>query len=312
MQVVTEMEPEEKAEELATGQQSRRTVPRFDVDADAYLLLVKHGSTVPCHIVDLSLSGCRVRTKERFPAGTMVHVEVSFSVRGLVFRFGGITQWTDGLHQVGIRFAGVPERRKNELIEALSEVEEENAAKAARLAAEKLAQEEQAAALEAAEVAILEAAAAAGQHEEAGSGQFPILNPAPAMAQPAGSPPRPAWLKRRVKSREEIDNLVSIHLANTGSWLQGRILDLNPSGCRIYTGELLPVNVYTRVETEFRLDGLPFRLDGVIQGSRDGDLRNVGIRFLEMSNRKREQVEQLIEEIQELREHEAEETESEE
>jgi hypothetical protein len=57
------------------------------------------------------------------------------------------------------------------------------------------------------------------------------------------------------------------------------------------------VGIYTRVETEFRLDGLPFRLDGVIQGARDGDARNVGIRFLEMSSRKQEQVEQLIEEL---------------
>ncbi len=62
------------------------------------------------------------------------------------------------------------------------------------------------------------------------------------------------------------------------------------------------MGVYTRVETEFRLDGLPFRLDGVLRGIQDGDWSNIGIRFLEMSSRKREQVEQLIEEIREQKE----------
>jgi hypothetical protein len=55
------------------------------------------------------------------------------------------------------------------------------------------------------------------------------------------------------------------------------------------------------VETEFRIEGLPFRLGGVIQAVHDRDRRNVGIRFLDVSARKREQVEQLIEEIEELR-----------
>jgi hypothetical protein len=71
-------------------------------------------------------------------------------------------------------------------------------------------------------------------------------------------------------------------------------------GCRIRTDERFPVGIYTRVETEFRLEGLPFRLGGVIQAVHDRDRRLVGIRFLDMSIRKREQLEQLIEEIEEL------------
>jgi hypothetical protein len=67
------------------------------------------------------------------------------------------------------------------------------------------------------------------------------------------------------------------------------------TGCLIRSDERFPVGIYTRVETEFRLEGLPFRLGGVIQSIRDP--HNVGIRFLDMSPRKREQVEQLIAEI---------------
>jgi hypothetical protein len=60
------------------------------------------------------------------------------------------------------------------------------------------------------------------------------------------------------------------------------------------------VGIYTRVETEFRLEGLPFRLGGVVQAIHDR--RTVGIRFLDMSSRKREQVTQLIEDIREMKE----------
>jgi predicted CopG family antitoxin len=61
------------------------------------------------------------------------------------------------------------------------------------------------------------------------------------------------------------------------------------------------VGIYTRVETEFRLQGLPFRLSGVIQALYDQKRQVVGIRFLDMSSRKRDQVEQLIKEMEEER-----------
>ena len=162
------------AAELAIWQQNRRAAPRLDVDEDARLLLVEHGSTVSCRIVDISLSGCRLRTKEQFTAGSMVCVEVAFKVRGLAFRFSGMTQWTDGRHLVGIRFAGVSARRREELVEALCEVEAENAAKAAQQAAEQRAAEEQAAALE--------HAAAVKSAERAAQRRPLILIPAPGMA----------------------------------------------------------------------------------------------------------------------------------
>lgn len=82
--------------------------------------------------------------------------------------------------------------------------------------------------------------------------------------------------------------------------LRGRILDLSLSGCRIQTDERFPVGIYTRVETEFRLHGLPFRLGGVVQAIHDR--KTVGIRFLDFSDRKRQQVEELIADIQLMQE----------
>ena len=296
------MESAEMAAELAAGQQDRRAAPRLVVDEDARLLLVEPGCTVSCRLVDISLGGCRLRTKERFTAGPMVPVEITFKVRGLAFRFSGLTQWTDGRHLVGIRFTGVSARRREDLVEALLEVEAENAAKAAQQAAEKRALEEQAAALE--------HGAAVKSVERAEQRHPLILVPAPvkptesplALATELGSPPQAgiAPRERRVQAREAVDTSAVIFLVNIASRLRGRILDLSPGGCRIRADERFPVGIYTRVETEFRLGGLPFRLGGVIQAIHDR--RTVGIRFLDMSSRKREQVTQLIEEIRQMRE----------
>ena len=100
-----------------------------------------------------------------------------------------------------------------------------------------------------------------------------------------------------------MDIAATILLVKVGSRLSVRIVDLSLNGCRIHSDERFPVGVYTRVETEFRLEGLPFRLSGVIQAVHDR--RNVGIRFLYMSQRKREQVEQLLAEVAEIEEKQA-------
>ena len=106
----------------------------------------------------------------------------------------------------------------------------------------------------------------------------------------------PAKRDRRAQSRHAVDTKASILLIKIGSTLSGRIVDLSVGGCRVCCDERFPVGIYTRVETEFHLEGLPFRLGGVIQAIHDR--RTVGIRFLDMSGRKREQIEHLIEEIE--------------
>jgi hypothetical protein len=108
---------------------------------------------------------------------------------------------------------------------------------------------------------------------------------------------KPGHRERRWESRQEVDTSAEILLVNVGSRLRGRILDLSVGGCRIHTDDRFPVGIYTRVETEFRLDGLSFRLGGVVQHIHDR--KTVGIRFLDLSERKRQQVRDLIAEIAE-------------
>jgi hypothetical protein len=80
--------------------------------------------------------------------------------------------------------------------------------------------------------------------------------------------------------------------------VHGRIVNVSLGGCCIHTNQCFPTGAYRRVEIEFCADGLPFRLGGVTQGIHDPF--NVGIRFLDVSARKREQLAQFIEEIEQL------------
>jgi len=122
----------------------------------------------------------------------------------------------------------------------------------------------------------------------------------PADAQPDDSSARQQLLRaRRKEARQDVDTSVQILLVNVGSRLRGRILDLSLGGCRIRTDDRFPVGIYTRVETEFYIEGLPFRLGGVIQ--QVYDRKTIGIRFLDLSERKRQQVQELIAEIEEAR-----------
>jgi c-di-GMP-binding flagellar brake protein YcgR len=302
---------------------NRRTSPRFNVDEDAMLLMVNHGTQIRCKMLDLSLGGCRLKLMERFQAGSMVRVEVRFSVRGIVFRFGGVTQWTDGRHVMGVRFVNIANRRKGELAEALGEIEETIATKAQESPAAASDQKVK----EKAEKAKVEAVA-----KRAEAVQKPQELPAVAKPKKMVPPPKPSAAEskhhhlylmpqepqgalvkkepapvvvdtggreRRQQPRLGIDTTAVIHLINIASRLKGRILDLSMGGCRIRTFERFPVGIYTRIETEFRVEGLPFRLAGVIQGIHDR--QTVGIRFLDMSQRKREQIEQLMEEIEEVK-----------
>jgi len=131
------------------------------------------------------------------------------------------------------------------------------------------------------------------------------VNEQPAHVQPAGAQPADSSARqqlvraRRKEARQDVDTSVQILLVNVGSRLRGRILDLSLGGCRIRTDDRFPVGIYTRVETEFYIEGLPFRLGGVVQ--QIYERKTIGIRFLDLSERKRQQVQELIAEIEEAR-----------
>jgi len=107
--------------------------------------------------------------------------------------------------------------------------------------------------------------------------------------------------QRRIEPRHHVDTSAIIHLISMAADVRGNIVDISLGGCGICTENRFPVGIFRRVEVEFRIDGLPFRLGGVTQAIYDPF--NVGIRFLDLSDRKREQLLQLIAEIRKSEEH---------
>jgi len=335
------METEETSEVRTDTQADRRQIPRFSVDEPAAMLLVTHGVRAVCRILDLSLGGCRLCSDDRMAVAVSTRVEVSFKVNGIVLRFPGEVQWSDGLHTVGICFALMSSRRRDELAVILAEVEEESTTRAAKQAAAEQAAAEQTTAEKAADDLLwrqqTQVVSAERENRERlseletirlqaeqeikrkladqvelrkraereslllatkfrSSAATPLpVNPVPSapLVDPAA---KLAPRERRTQSRHEVDTAAVIQLININSKQTGRIVDLSVGGCRIKTDAKFPVGIYTRAETEFYLEGLPFRLAGVVQAIHNGNM--VGIRFLDMSVRKKEQLEQLIAEIE--------------
>lgn len=120
------------------------------------------------------------------------------------------------------------------------------------------------------------------------------------MADPAGNP---KGSERRGQARHAVDTSAAIYLVRSGSKLKGRLVDLSLWGCRFRCDERCLLDIHTRVEAEFYLEGLPFRLVGVIKAVQNQ--QTVGIRFQDVSPRKHEQLEQLIRELEEARRREA-------
>jgi c-di-GMP-binding flagellar brake protein YcgR len=288
------MDREETAEGLAAQGAERRSGQRHAVDDDATMLLVGDGRVLQCRVLDLSVGGCRLRTRAHFKAGPEVRVEVAFRVNGLAFRLCGVTQWTNEWNVVGVQFVDVPQRRMRDLAEVVDEVSAEAAARETLLAQEPPTEES-------AEDQAADQAIEGGG--EAGSEQAPEhiwihavedrpVRPIAAAVSEERPAAGPRDRERRAQPRLEVDTSAAICLIHTGSRLNGRILDLSLDGCRIRTDAPFQVGIYTRIEVEFRLQGTPFRVGGVLQAIHEK--RAAGIRFLDVSERKRGQLEQLI------------------
>ncbi|MDE3202048.1 MAG: PilZ domain-containing protein [Acidobacteriota bacterium] len=275
----------------------RRNANRCRVEVDASLILLNQGAPLACSIEDLSLGGCRLRMNKKFLAGTLVRVEVNFQVCGVAQRFIGVTQWTDGDRVIGIRFVDMSERRIAALAELISDVQEQAALEAA-LAPEEEQEAETIFESNATESALPESKPGPRASEP------PSLNDTNDSALPAAAPgdadsaALPATPReRRAHPRLNVDSGAVVRLIDLAADVRGRIIDLSLGGCLIQTIERFPVGIFRRVETEFRLHGLPFRLGGVTQTIYDP--HRVGIRFLNMSDRKREQLSELIGEVME-------------
>jgi hypothetical protein len=255
----------------------------------------------------------------------MIRVEVCFRFQGAMHRLPGVTQWTDRNQVAGIRFLAMSPRRLEALAEVLSAIEAglpaatesarssevaefpEPAGSPSRPSAGAVVQLPQEAAHRGKAEAAQALAPTPRHGRSVGSDQAEngtAAETSPSSAQPKPSPAGPAptasgvhaRAERRSSLRYAVDTSVVVHLLSVVSRIPGSIEDLSLGGCRVHTEKPFPVGIFRRVEAEFRLHGLPFRLAGVTQSLHDRT--TVGIRFLDMSARKRAQLEELIAEIE--------------
>jgi hypothetical protein len=144
---------------------NRRCTPRFALETEARLLLVGHGRSINCRVLDLSLKGCRVQTGGESLAGVHVLVEVTFTVNKIPLRLAGVIRRSKGEDEVGIEFAALSERRMAEWAGVVNEV---------RAIAALKAEEDAARARDEAVKAEEEAAKAAEQAQDDADNLYPL------------------------------------------------------------------------------------------------------------------------------------------
>jgi len=268
----------------------RRAFPRHSVDCPATITLLGGVGKIAGRMVDLSRGGCRLATPERMLVGILARVEVQFQLRGLAFRIVGVTAGTRTGKSFAVRFLDLPRRREEELAEVLAEVAAKNQAVEAPAT---VSRAEEVIAVAARAVPDSVEVLPRTMVEEAVSTLSIPTGSAPSASPPASK----AAVDRRSSSRHAVDTRANLILVKGAIRMAGQILNLSLGGCRVRTDERFSVGIYTRVEAEFYLHGLPFRVGGVSQAILDKN--TVGIRFLDMSDRRRDQLTELMAEIAE-------------
>lgn len=265
----------------------KRADERFDLGGAPGSLLHK-GTSIPCEMLDISLSGCRLRTLRPFTEGALESVRVVLSIHEMVLSIWGITQWTHWDRLVGIRFIHPTGRTRNQLAGLLTCLLDKSAADVVKRAV---------------------AAASA----EAGSPIIALEHPPAAEPEPQvenspeeeefQAPPLPLPARKRPELRSEYkvlslevgDSPAVLHLVAEGVSLAGNVLDVSKDGCLLRLARPLTVRMNAHAEVDFHLRGLAFRLPGMTK-QMHGE-RLVEIRFTEMSRRKQEDLSLVILEL---------------
>ena len=287
----------------------RRTAQRFALDESVAVHPISGASKLEGRIRDLSAGGCRLEVDTRLLTGAMLRVELQFKIHGYTFRLVGVTAGRRTKTSIGIRFVDLSERRRAELVELLTMLEANAQQRTGQSASSAPNQHSsprtkpievsvrttvgpatQVSAAQAARIPTAKVAAAVNRTQAGAVAELAVQVPNAQSASAAASGDRRAFRRLRVDTRARL------YLVKTGIQMTGAIQDLSMAGCRIVTEEPFNVGIYVRVEAEFFLHGLPFRLGGVSQAIIDK--KTIGVRFLDMSDRKREQLAELIEEIQ--------------
>ena len=229
--------------------------------------VVYKGTKSPCLVLELSLSGCRLRTQTRFRHGALAPVDLDFSVFGLDLHVGGVTQWVKEDCLVGVRFDNLGVKVKKQLEDLVARLIEQAATDAE--------------CPESAEESELRGEATPNEPEEPKAPEIydPVVHGG----------------EGRVKSRKEENWKIALRSPDRSLHLDGSFFDLSLGGCTVQTNKPFFGQVEDRIEMEFELRGLHFLLGGVTKVIYDP--QTPGLQFGAMSIRKREELAAVIHEL---------------
>ncbi|MGD0830293.1 MAG: PilZ domain-containing protein [Terracidiphilus sp.] len=276
----------------AARYRDRRDYERYEVNTPGGCLNYK-GVRFPCLIVDVSLSGCCVRSEIPFLPGALANVEVVLPIHGMLLRMVGTTQWVTRENLIGIRFLHGSSRAKNQLAGLLTCLVDKSAADAVRAALVHDAAAKTsgpALALEIPEDLLL----SLNQPEPPPQQVVEAEDPEP---EPPTGEPNSDSSDNSMGLGETEDWPAALQLLKDGSHVSGSIVGLSQEGCKMRTALPFMSGIHVRVEVEFQMCGLHFRLMGVVENLRGKN--TLEIRFLEMSRRKRDEIEELMTELKE-------------
>ena len=285
------IESEQKRTQDARNR-DRRLDERFEVNAPGGCINYQ-GSKYPCQIVDVSLSGCCVRTASPFLHGNLAHVEIVMPILGMVLRFVGRIQWLTRENLIGIIFFHASSKSKNQLAGLIT-----------CLVDQSIPEEVKAAVAIAVHTRNTYLNVKVPEEWLPNSESTPELKEPPKLEErPAPPPPRPR-AKRPVQAGEAGSLIVEegawpavLQILKDNSRVKGAIIGLSQNGCSFRSAKPFTEGTQIHVEVDFRMRGLPFLLSGVTEDVRDK--KTVDIRFQEMSNRKRAEIADIVEEIRE-------------
>ncbi|MGA2887993.1 MAG: PilZ domain-containing protein [Terracidiphilus sp.] len=267
----------------------RRIYDRFEVNAPGGCINYR-GAKFPCLVVDVSLSGCCVRTEGRFHPGSLANVEIVLPILGLILRMVGTTQWVTRENLIGIHFLHASARSKNQLAGLLTCLVDESAAEEVKAAVVAAAQSETTALAVEFSEAWLQSLKDKQTREQA-----PVHKERTA---PPPHPEKPAQGgESEIPRAEESEWPAVLRFLKDNSHVAGAIVGLTLEGCNFRTAEPFKAGIRVRVEVDFQMLGLPFLLAGVTENVLNGNI--VTIRFLDLSYRKREELGELIAELKE-------------
>jgi hypothetical protein len=270
----------------------RRVDERFEVNAPGGCINYQ-GSKYSCQIVDVSLSGCCVRTERLFQHGNLADVEIIMPILGMVLRLEGKIQWLTRDNLIGILFFHASSKSKNQLAGLITCLVDHSIPEEVKAA-----------------VAIAVYARDTYLNVKVPEDWLPIPAPTPVLKEPPkleerrAPPPPPPRAKKPVQAGEAGSLIVEegewpavLQILKDNCRMKGAIIGLNKDGCSFRSAKPFTEGTQIRVEVDFHMRGLPFLLAGVTEDVRDN--KTVDIRFQEMSYRKRAELADLIEELRE-------------